>query len=170
MTALPIAIQVAAALIFLEAAVGKFRDWDAFEGVVAGYDLGPEWAQMAVARLLPPVETILAALLFVGVLAQWAAWFAAILFAVFAGAMAINLVRGRTTIDCGCGRPGQPLTWGRVAKNLCLALALVAAQAFNGPADLPQWSLGLAAGVAIFLVDYAHSLLSGLGARRAATS
>jgi hypothetical protein len=51
-------------------------------------------------------------------------------WAVVTTAVAINLLRGRTEIDCGCGSLGghvgdQTLSWGLVARNALLALAAV---------------------------------------------
>ena len=47
---------------------------------------------------------------------------------VFAAAMAINLNRGRTDLECGCGTAaiGQHLQWRLVARNGGLACILVA--------------------------------------------
>jgi len=61
----------------------------------------------------------------------------AALMAGYAAAIAANLVRGRSWIDCGCGG-GDQLTWGLVARNAVLAGLAVAPLAFHsvGP---PGW-------------------------------
>ena len=41
--------------------------------------------------------------------------------------MAVNLLRGRHDIDCGCGGATHPLSWGLVARNGVLAAAAVLA-------------------------------------------
>jgi Methylamine utilisation protein MauE len=41
--------------------------------------------------------------------------------------MAINLLRGRNDIDCGCGGAAHPLSWGLVVRNVVLAAAALAA-------------------------------------------
>jgi uncharacterized membrane protein YphA (DoxX/SURF4 family) len=170
MAAFQITIQAATALLFLEAAIGKFTDANAFEGVVSGYRLLPRWAEPLAARAIPVAESLLAALLIVGVAAPWPAAAGAGLLTLFALAMAINIGRGRTTIDCGCGRPGQTIGWGRVAKNLVLAGLLLAVQRFGGVATPADWVLGLAAGAALFFLDYAYTLIAGAAPRRGAVS
>ncbi|WP_374574447.1 MauE/DoxX family redox-associated membrane protein [Phenylobacterium sp.] len=167
LAALEIAIRTAAALLFLESAFGKFADWRAFEGVVANYRLLPDWAELPVARLLPPVEAAIGALLLAGLLAPWPALAAAGLLAVFAGAMGINVARGRAEIDCGCGRRGlrQPLGWGRVGRNLVLAALLLAAAAGRGGGGFGDWAVGLVAGACLFFIDYGLGYLSALTPR-----
>ena len=100
MNEIALAIRVLVALIFLTAAVGKFRHRLVFQGVVANYRLLPESTIPAFALLLPPVEAAVAtALLFTP--SSWPAVSAASLLILFAVAMAINIRRGRRYIDCG---------------------------------------------------------------------
>lgn len=51
---------------------------------------------------------------------------AAVLFGAFAGAVGINLLRGRT-LGCGCrgGDDDRPISWGLVARNTAAAAAAV---------------------------------------------
>ena len=91
------------AAVFLTAALGKVRAWTEFQGVLWNYRLLP-WA------LVPPAAcglVILEVAVGLGLLAaaghaSWPPALAALLLAVFAVAMATNLVRGRVEIDCGC--------------------------------------------------------------------
>ncbi|TAJ72466.1 MAG: methylamine utilization protein MauE [Phenylobacterium sp.] len=166
---LQIVLRTAAALLFLEAAIGKFADRSGFEGVVANYRVLPAPLVGPVARLLPPTEVLLAVGLLAGVLSPWPATAAAGLLLVFAAAMALNLRRGRAAIDCGCGRGGlrQPLSWSRVARNVVLA-GLLVVTAPPKTAGLADWSLGLAGGGVLFLLDYTLAYLSSLAPRAAA--
>jgi len=114
--------------VFDAAAITKLRALDAFVGVVHNYRLVPEPLERPIAYALPVVELAIA----VGVLLPTgrapAALAAAILLALFAGAMAINLMRGRRDIDCGCFATvlRQRLSWPLVLRNLLLAaLALL---------------------------------------------
>jgi len=62
--------------------------------------------------------------------------------ALFTTAIAINLARGRVSIDCGCGgATGQKLSIGLVVRNLLMMLGLVLAW------RAPQWAPGAAATV-----------------------
>jgi hypothetical protein len=58
---------------------------------------------------------------------QIAALAANLLLLLFAGAMSINIQRGRRHIDCGCGHAGlrQQLSLGQVVRNILLALGLL---------------------------------------------
>lgn len=89
-------------------------------------DLGvPTW----VARLVPPVELVLGALLVVGVAQPWAPWLAVVLLVAFTTLLVLRLAQGRRP-PCACfGRLSQrPIGWWSVARNVVLvALAVVAA-------------------------------------------
>jgi hypothetical protein len=113
------------------AAAFKLRDPGAFADAVAAYRIVPAVLARPIARLLPAVEIAVGAALMFPPSRQWAEGAAAALMLVFAGAMAVNLLRGRREIDCGCGDPSrrQPLGWGLVTRNLVLAV-LLAASAF----------------------------------------
>ncbi len=133
MNEIALAIRVLVALIFLTAAVGKFRHRPVFQGVVANYRLLPESAVPAFALLLPPVEAaVAAALLFTP--SSWPAVSAAALLILFSAAMAINIRRGRRHIDCGCFQSAlkQTLSWILVARNTGLVLLLAV------PAVVPE--------------------------------
>ena len=106
---------------------------------VAGYELLPE-------RLVPPFAILLSVLeLCVGIgfaipTLRSAAGFGSIaLLGIYSAAIAINLIRGRRDIDCGCGGPAlaQHLSEGLIARNLgliavsTLALLPVASRALG---------------------------------------
>jgi hypothetical protein len=110
------------ALLFARAAWHKFSDFTAFTGYVADYDVVPEkyvrFASMAVAAaeavvilaLLTPGGNVVGSLTAMAMLA------------LYAGAMAINIGRGRDRIECGCGGAMQPLSWRLVIRNGVLAM------------------------------------------------
>jgi hypothetical protein len=166
------AIRVAAALIFFAAAVGKMRSWRTFEGVVANYRLLPDSLARAVAWLLPPGELLLAVALLFGLPGSELA--ASALLSVFGAAMAINLLRGRTHIDCGCfdSTLKQPLRWTLVLRNAVLVLLLVAAARSRqtaGAWDFATLLLGVLGGAAFFIVVQCANVLTTLSAKRRTT-
>ncbi len=114
------------ACIFVTAAVGKLRHLTVFEGVLANYRLLPRWAIAPVHVLLPLAELAIG----VGVIAvpQLAAPAAALLLLVFAAAMAVNLRRGRSDIDCGCHQSvlRQRLSWTLVVAQRRAGIARAA--------------------------------------------
>ena len=118
-------ISVFLALIFLAAAWHKLQHSLEFSGVVRNFKILPEWAVPAVSSLLPVVELITGLGLFAGYMLSLMTTIAFILLAVFAVAIAINLLRGRSEIDCGCFRPEsrQHLSWFMVLRNIVLAFA-----------------------------------------------
>lgn len=163
---LGVAASVAVALLFAVAGIDKLRHRYLLRGVIANYRLLPDALVAPVAGLLPGVELLVAAGLMLG-FAPLAPLCAIALLLVFAGAMAINIGRGRRNIDCGCGHAGlrQQLGWSQVARNLLLATALLPALA-AGRADLgmADAALGAAAGIAVYLLMLMFSALGALAA------
>jgi hypothetical protein len=158
--------RICLALIFLLAAAQKMRHWRLLPGVVANYRLVPGWAVGAVAALLPPFEMLLAITLLLAPLQPWSSLAGIATLALFAGAMAINVMRGRTHIDCGCGREflAQNLGWSLVARNLVLAALLLPSLVTLGPATLSEVGTGAAAGLGFFLLYLLFNLFSALPA------
>lgn len=163
------------ALLFATAAVSKLQNLEEFYGVVRNFRLIPDGASRVVAFVLPIVELAVAAGLLIRPIAAPAAFTAAVLLAGFGAAIAINVVRGRTYIDCGCMRQGmkQPISWLLVLRNavltvlgLAVALLLPAVPA-AGVADL---FVGLAAGSIAMILYFSASLLGGFAAAQASTS
>lgn len=176
MTTLVLATGMAGAagagMVFAESGLAKLRHRDVLPGVVANYRLLPEGAVDPVSAALPWVEVVLAVMLLAGAagalpapVAAGSALAAAGLLVVFALAIAINIRRGRTHIDCGCGRSQlrQPLNRGMVLRNLVLA-ALVAVRAVPQPGapGLADIALALVAGLAIWLLTLMFNALSAL--------
>ena len=104
------AILVAsAALVFLHSAWHKLFAHSAFRAQLQGYRLLPPAAVPWVAAALPVLE--LGALgLFVNQATRGLGALAlGLLLAIYTAAMAVNIHRGRTDIDCGCvGAGAQP--------------------------------------------------------------
>ena len=121
-----ITVRAALALLFALATMHKLWDMAGFRTALAGYRLVPTRLVGAAAATLAGAE-----LLTVALLAGSAAWrsagpmVAAMLLLLYGGAVAVNLVRGRRDIDCGCGRPGarRPLSGWLLARNATLAAA-----------------------------------------------
>ena len=162
------AVRIATALIFCTAAFGKMRSWSTFEGVVANYRLLPDALNRVVAWALPPAELLLACALIVG--APLAENAAGALLCVFAAAMAINLKRGRTQIDCGCFDASlrQTLSWPLVVRNVLLALLLIVASRSRDTgdaADAVTLTMGVLAGVAFFMVVQCANIVAALPAK-----
>lgn len=133
-------LALSLALLLGDAAGHKLRDPARFRSALAGYRLMPE-ALVVPAGFAVVVAELLAAVLLV--LPSWraeGAAMAATLMVAYALAIGVNLLRGRTRIDCGClgfGRT-ERIAWWMVARN-----AVLAAVAFG--AMLPSSTRGLTA-------------------------
>jgi hypothetical protein len=153
--------------VFGTAAATKLWAIDAFVGVVHNYRLVPEPLERSIGYGLPFVELAIA----VGILLPGgrapAALAAALLLTLFAGAMAINLIRGRRDIDCGCFATvlRQRLSWPLVLRNLllaALALLVVPGLGLRGLGWLDLVTIGCAS-TALILVYAAAGRLFGSG-------
>jgi hypothetical protein len=123
-----LSLALALAALFVAAALHKLLAREQWPAVVRQYRLLPELLAGPVALVLPFTEALAAvALLWPRTRAAGALAVAALLLA-YAVALAINLRRGRRSIDCGCfgAQPRQGIAPWMVARNLVLAaLALV---------------------------------------------
>jgi hypothetical protein len=168
------------AVLFGAAGIAKLRHRALLPGVIANYRLLPAGLVAPAAMLLAPVELLVAAAMLAGV-APWAQAMAAALLLLFAAAMAINVMRGRRHIDCGCGHAAlrQPLGWGVVVRNIVLATAVLVAGLVLADAgasvDAASRALAAIGGLALYGVTElwagVHALgrsarASGLAARR----
>lgn len=163
------AVQVGVGLIFASAGLGKVLRWHEFKGTLGAYEIVPSRWVPAVATVLVPAEMVMAAALIAGWNVYRFSLLAAALLAVFAAAMAINLARGRASIDCGCFQSSrQTIGWRLVARNLVCALAVVAGGSFTMPLDDPQrWIQAVPAGVALYAIYVALNGVWTLDASRA---
>ena len=163
------------AALFASAAVSKLTAMEEFYGVVRNFRLLPDPLARLVARVLPVLELAVAVGLLVTPLALPAALTAAALLAGFGLAIAINVMRGRTAIDCGCFRNGmkQRISWAMVGRNAVLTVLALATAALlpvaraAGPADL---AAGVMAGLVLILLYLSASMLGGMPARHPSTS
>ena len=121
------AFSVALAALFASTAVHKLKDVRSFSETMRQYRLLPEPFVVLFAVVLIKCEMILA----IGLcLPDWrplAGFGAAVLLMLYSMAIAINLVRGRRNIDCGCLGPGQrqPISEWLLLRNATVALAAI---------------------------------------------
>lgn len=113
-------------IVFLSGGWQKLRNIDSFAMAIEQYQLlpaslapGAAWgmlaAELAAGVLLLPIAT-----------RELGAALALLVLVVVTAAVAINLMRGRRAIDCGCGGPegSQHLSWGLVLRNGLLSLSV----------------------------------------------
>jgi hypothetical protein len=123
------AVAVALAVVLIIGGAVKLRDLELFRHAVENYRmLGARGAVgfapiYAVAELTAGLALVCEATRPIGV------WLAMAVIALATGAVGVNLLRGRLRIECGCGIGGQRISWGLVARNLVLLLAIMLAAA-----------------------------------------
>ena len=122
-------IAAGVALLFVAAALHKLSDWARFRAALAGYRIVPAWLAPMAASGLVALEVAAAVLLVLSSSRRAGAFLAAALLTTYAVAIGINLLRGRTSIDCGClgARGRSPIGRWMVLRNLALAAATLAA-------------------------------------------
>jgi uncharacterized membrane protein YphA (DoxX/SURF4 family) len=118
---LPLVIATALALLFFMAARHKLSDNRRFQAQIAAYQLIPESLLSFSAKTLPWIEMSLVFTLLIPYTRALAASVAATLLVVYALAMAVNMIRGRSEIDCGCGDTPQTLSPLLLLRNAVLA-------------------------------------------------
>lgn len=124
---LQLAAALTLALVFGVGAAGKMTAWSELEGVVRNFRIAPAPLVPLVSWTLPPAELLLALGVLVPATRAASAAAMAVLLVLFAGAIAVNVMRGRIDIDCGCFRSAlrQNLSWWLVLRNgLLVVLAL----------------------------------------------
>ena len=119
---LPLVISSSLALLFFMAARHKLSDNRRFEAQLAAYQIVPAPVLRVSARTLPWIEMSLVFLLLIPFTRAFAASIAATLLIMYALAMAVNIRRGRSEIDCGCGDKPQTLSVLLLVRNAVLAV------------------------------------------------
>jgi hypothetical protein len=121
-------LRAGLALLFAAAAWHKLGRVREFRAALAAYRLLPGRAVPAAAAALAAAEVAVALALLLPSLGAAGPIGAAALLLFYAGAIAVNLLRGRREIDCGCGgiAGAQPIAWGLVLRNAALSAAAAA--------------------------------------------
>ena len=147
-------LALALAALFLSAVRHKLSERLRFAAQLAEYQLLPErLVPTAVWALVGLELTAACTLLWRG---SWpvAGALAAGLLALYAAAIAINLLRGRSHIDCGCGDTPVLLSYWLVLRNALLAGgAAVLLLPATGDAALLSW-LAILPGALVLILCY----------------
>lgn len=126
--------------VFALAVSHKLRDYARFEASLGAYRLLPE-------RLVPVVAPLVVLLELGAIAAILApvgpgAMPAGALLLAYSLALGVNLARGNTSIDCGCGDAPTPISgWLLLRNGVLLLLALVPAPADGVPVAALHWLL-----------------------------
>lgn len=135
--AITTALSLALAGLFGASAAHKIRTRREFVGVVRNYKVAPGWASAPAAALVIIVETAIAAMLVFPEARGSGALAAAGLLVAYGALISVNILRGRSEIDCGCsfGSRTERLSSVLFVRNGVLAVAaLIAAAPASGRA------------------------------------
>jgi uncharacterized membrane protein YphA (DoxX/SURF4 family) len=153
-------LAFALAAIFAWSGAMKLADVEMFEGAVANYRLLPRRTERVFARAIPLCECTCAAGLLCSRTRMPGVAGLVLLLCVFTAAIAINLMRGRTNIDCGCFGASlrQRLSAWLLARNAVLVLfaVLIAAPTTQRPSVWLDW-VTVAMGAATMVALYASA-------------
>jgi hypothetical protein len=124
-----VTLRLSLAALFAAAAWHKWSDRTRFRATLEEYRLLPRPMLGPVASAVPVVEALVSIALVVGSAAGPGPACASGLLVLYTLAIAVNLLRGRRWIDCGClgSQGGRPLGPGLVARNALLVGASLAA-------------------------------------------
>lgn len=127
------------ALVFAISVSHKLRDYARFRASLAAYGLVPD-------RLLPVLAPVVILLELAAIVAIFlpvgpGVTLAFALLVVYTLALSVNLLRGNTTIDCGCGDAPTPISGWLLLRNGALLLLALPHEPASGPPDLLHWLL-----------------------------
>ncbi|HEU4964485.1 MAG TPA: MauE/DoxX family redox-associated membrane protein [Bacilli bacterium] len=110
------------ALLFLTAAWSKLSHYEEHLAVLANYNLLPRALVKPFSLLEALAEIVVGLLLLLGLFAFWGELGAMLLLVMYTLAVGINLLRGRSEINCGCGGAvgSHKLSWWLVLRNVGL--------------------------------------------------
>jgi methylamine utilization protein MauE len=161
--AIGITLRAGLSLLFFWTAVHKLRDRSAFRAALRAYELVPPGRVRGFAALLIALEIAVAATLLVSEIGSAAALAGAILLATYTGAIAINLLRGRRQIACGCAGAAarQPLSLALVGRNVVLIIVALAGALPALPRALTTTD-GVTIGAGVVTLAFLYSAVDGL--------
>ena len=158
--AIALMLRGAGAALFASAALHKLRGFADFRVALADYRLVPWWASGLAARSVVAAELASAGLLVSPLARPFGFAAAAGLLALYTAAIAVNLLRGRRHIDCGCFGPAHraPLGGALVARNAALGALAVAGLAPVAARPLVSFdAVTAAAGLLLMALLYASA-------------
>jgi len=160
---LPDIARLTLAIIFVQSSVAKLRDMALFGAILRDYRILPLGLVGLIAWAVPIGEVITGLLLIAPIPAIGGCGLGLVLIIAVTAAVLINLRRGRTEIECGCGgATGQRLSYGLVWRNLVLVVGLILAGTRFLPMTLDFVSgstLLLATGLFVLLYFAVNQLL-----------
>lgn len=116
---IPLVCSLILSYVFVVASFHKWQNLSEFRETLTNYQVLPEALLGFFVLSVPTVELLCGVALLVPYSVTMAASGVAILLLMYIGAIAINLLKGRRTIDCGCGgtEQKQAISEGLIVRN-----------------------------------------------------
>jgi uncharacterized membrane protein YphA (DoxX/SURF4 family) len=160
-------VAVLVAFVFAHAATHKVLDYTRHVAIVADYRVMPAWFVPLLAPLVIVLEFTAAILVLFPATRPMGLILAAGLLLAYLFSIGMNLLRGRTSIDCGCGWGSQahPISgWLLIRNLLFIAITLMALLPLaNRSMHLADWILIALASSAVIAIYYVGDLLIANG-------
>lgn len=100
---IPLISSLVLSYIFVVASIHKWKDLAAFKVILENYQILPTTLLGTFTLIIPAMEIATGVALLIPILTPVAAILAASLLLMYMLGIGINLLKGRRTIDCGCG-------------------------------------------------------------------
>jgi len=127
------------ALVFVFSVSHKLRDYARFKASLGAYRLFPESMLSLMAPTVIGLELIAIAAILLPVGPGVSIAFGLLL--LYTLAITVNLLRGNTSIDCGCGDTPTPISGWLLMRNGALLLLALPHDPGSGSPDLFLWAL-----------------------------
>ncbi len=156
-------IVILIAFVFALAGIHKAMDFARHAGVVADYRVVPAWTVPLLAPLVVVLELGAAFLVLIPLFRSTGLILIIGLLLIYIYSLGLNLVRGRTSIDCGCGwgSKGHQISAWLIVRNLTMMMLAAAAllPSSNRSLYLVDWILAAFGGAAVIVIYYIGDLL-----------
>ena len=140
-------VRLFLSIVFFVSAIDKVRQFQQFTTTITAYRLLPETWSKSLAFTITGTEISVSVLLFMGWQSQIAAFVSIFMLFIFSIAMGINLIRGRTNLECGCSgaKHAQKISLGLVGRNIALSMVAASILVWGGGLialdNLPFWGI-----------------------------
>lgn len=162
-------VVILIAFVFAPAAIHKAMDYRRHVGIVADYQVMPSKFVPLIAPLVIVLELGSTVFVLIPATRSMGLILATALLLTYLFAIGLNLMRGRSGIDCGCGWGSQdsPISGWLLIRNLLFIAATVAAllPAADRTLHLADWVLVAFASSALITLYYIGDLLIANGVK-----
>lgn len=139
-------------LVMVRASMHKAFDIHEFQGFVADYEVLPESLVKPVTYAIVASEIGAVILMLIPSLRELGLMLTIALLAIYALSMGVNLVRGKTSIECGCGGTPQLLSYTLIVRNVALIIfAVLPLSGIEREFEFIETLLAMAAGVFLWV-------------------